>query len=106
MYYVLFFIIIEPDFGLSVGFWISADLGLDLNFHPNYFWVGFGFRFGLWVWVPSHCIQSESDPLPSLADKHMIIVLLLPFIICLSSLQLDYWANNNKRRRTVVRCEK
>jgi hypothetical protein len=35
MYYVLLFIIIEPGFGLSVGFWISVDLGLDLNFHPN-----------------------------------------------------------------------
>jgi hypothetical protein len=35
MYYVLLFIIIESGFGLSVGFWISADLGLDLNFHPN-----------------------------------------------------------------------
>jgi hypothetical protein len=35
MYYVLLFIIAEPDFGLSVGFWISADLGLDLNVHPN-----------------------------------------------------------------------
>jgi hypothetical protein len=35
MYYVLLFIIIEPGFGLSVGFWISANLGLDLNFHPN-----------------------------------------------------------------------
>jgi hypothetical protein len=35
MYYVLLFIIIESGFGLFVGFWISADLGLDLNFHPN-----------------------------------------------------------------------
>jgi hypothetical protein len=35
MYYVLLFMIIEPGFGLSVGFWISMDLGLDLNFHPN-----------------------------------------------------------------------
>jgi hypothetical protein len=35
MYYVFLFIIIEPGFGLSVGFWISADFGLDLNFHPS-----------------------------------------------------------------------
>jgi hypothetical protein len=35
MYYVLLFIKIEPSFGLSAGFWISADLGLDLNYHPN-----------------------------------------------------------------------
>jgi hypothetical protein len=35
MYYVLLFIIIKPGFGLYVGFWISADLDLDLNFHPN-----------------------------------------------------------------------
>jgi hypothetical protein len=35
MYYVLLFMIIEPGFGLSVGFWISTDLGFDLNFHPN-----------------------------------------------------------------------
>jgi hypothetical protein len=35
MYYVLLFIIIGPGFGLSVRFRISADLGVDLNFHPN-----------------------------------------------------------------------
>jgi hypothetical protein len=35
MYCVLLFIIIKLGFGLSVGFWIFADLGLDLNFHPN-----------------------------------------------------------------------
>jgi hypothetical protein len=57
MYYVLLFIIIEPGFGLSVRFWISTDLGLDLNFHSNYFfWLDLGFMFGLWVWVPSHYI--------------------------------------------------
>jgi hypothetical protein len=64
MYYVLLFIIIEPSFGLSVGFWIFTDLSLDLNFHPN--------RFLSWVWVLGlgaltlHPIRIRPIAIPSL----------------------------------------
>jgi hypothetical protein len=61
----------EPGFGLSVGFWISEDLGLDLNFHPNYFlgwiWVlGLGYGFGCphttSIPNPTHCHPYSSHP--------------------------------------------
>lgn len=59
MYFVLWF---APCFGLSVGFRISAGLGLDLSFHPNWYsswiWVlGLGYEFG--------CSDTTSDPNPT-----------------------------------------
>lgn len=62
------------SFGLSVGFWISADLGLDSDFNPNWIWV--------WVWVfivglglgPQYIVRSESDPLPSLSDTVRLLL--------------------------------
>jgi hypothetical protein len=35
IYYVLFFYNNRIRFELSVGFWISTDLSLDMNIHPN-----------------------------------------------------------------------
>jgi hypothetical protein len=54
-FWIICWVLDIRGFGFRSEFSPELIFGLDLSF-----------RFGLWVWVPSHYIRSESDPLPSL----------------------------------------
>jgi hypothetical protein len=61
IYYMLLFIIIKPGFGLSLGFWISADL-VGSEFSPEQiFGLNLSFRFGYGFGCP----HTTSDPNPT-----------------------------------------
>jgi hypothetical protein len=67
MHYALLFIIIESRFWIICLVLDIRRFGFGSEISPELiFGLDLDFRFGLWVWVLSHYIRSESDPLPSL----------------------------------------